>query len=292
MFVEAIEKAARFTRAIHTISRNYGSTTIQKGAATMFFVNSEGWALTCRHVADVIAAAEQLGKKKRDFQKELEAIRGKKNERSLRRNLESQAGYTPAATYEIYNSFHNCVDKMTGFEVRVHPTLDMALIHFDGFSRLLCDEFPTFTPDDGPLPGATLCRLGFPFAEFSNFAYDPAADTIGWTDEGRPDTPRFPIEGMVTRRLVVDQQPMGFEMSTPGLRGQSGGPVFDTHATVWGMQCATAHLDLDFDVNQEVLRQGKKKKISDSAFLHVGHCIGAGVLKAFMQSQNVSFRQN
>ena len=51
MFVDAIEKAAAFTRAIHMISRNYGSDGIQPHAATLFFVNAEGWALTCAHVA-------------------------------------------------------------------------------------------------------------------------------------------------------------------------------------------------------------------------------------------------
>ncbi len=78
-------------------------------------------------------------------------------------------------------------------------------------------------------------------------------------------------------------------MSTPGLRGQSGGPAFDPDTKVWGVQYGTNHLDLDFDVDQEVYRSGIKKKVKDSAFLHVGHCVHVDILKAFMTQHGVKF---
>ena len=56
MFVEAIELAAAFTRPIHSIIRNYKSDVVQRSAATLFFVNKYGHALTCAHVADLLAA--------------------------------------------------------------------------------------------------------------------------------------------------------------------------------------------------------------------------------------------
>lgn len=98
---------------------------------------------------------------------------------------------------------------------------------------------------------------------------------------------------MITRRLLdSEEQVYGFEMSTPGLRGQSGGPAFDTEGKVWGMQFATKHLDLNFDVDQEVLRKGIEKRVTDSAFLHVGRCINIDVLKAFMKENNVQFTED
>jgi len=51
MFVSAIEPAAEFTRPVHIILRYFGTTEVQPAAATLFFANSEDWALTCRHVA-------------------------------------------------------------------------------------------------------------------------------------------------------------------------------------------------------------------------------------------------
>jgi hypothetical protein len=189
--------------------------------------------------------------------------------------------------------FVNCVEGELAAELKVHPKLDVALIKFNNFTKLLCESFPKFATNGTNLKsGEYLCRLGYPFAEFSNFAYDNASDRIHWTNVGRLDTPWFPIEGMVTRQLADDAgQIVGFEMSTPGLRGQSGGPAFDSEGRIWGMQAATAHLDLDFDVNQEVIRNGMKKRVSDSAFLHVGHCIHVDALKSFMRQQNVQFQE-
>lgn len=54
MFVKAIEEVGKFTRPIHTISRNYNEKTVNPGAATLFFVNENGCAVTCRHVIELI----------------------------------------------------------------------------------------------------------------------------------------------------------------------------------------------------------------------------------------------
>jgi hypothetical protein len=42
------------------------------------------------------------------------------------------------------------------------------------------------------------------------------------------------------------------EMSSPGLRGQSGGPRFDVNGMVWGLQSRTQHLALGFSPQVEV----------------------------------------
>jgi hypothetical protein len=57
------------------------------------------------------------------------------------------------------------------------------------------------------------------------------------------------------------------------------------------MQTATAHLDLDFDVDMEVVRDGHQTLIHDHAILHVGHCIHVDVLKQFMREHGVGFAE-
>lgn len=113
-----------------------------------------------------------------------------------------------------------------------------------------------------------------------------------WTNIGRQNTPQFPLEGMVTRHLSGPGGVIGFEMSTPGLRGQSGGPAFDAEGRVWGIQAATAHLDLNFDVDMQVVRQGVKKPVKESAILHVGHCMHVDVLKDFVRSHKVTSKKD
>lgn len=291
MFVEAIENAAKYTRPIHTISRNHGSKIVQPGAATLFIVNEDGWALTCKHVAIQIATADKVGKARESYKKELASLSGAKKKQ--KRDLLKKYGFSSKAPYDMLNRFVNCVEGRLGLEVRMHETLDIALIHFQGHTELLCDTFPSFASEPGDLKqGMFLCRLGFPFAEFSNFEYDDASDAIRWTTTGRADTPRFPIEGMVTRHVSdMSGQVVGFELSTPGLRGQSGCPVFGADGIVWGMQSATAHMDLNFDIDQHVLRSGQETHVRDHAFLHVGRCMHVACLKEFMDANGVEYNQ-
>ena len=292
MFVAAIERAAEFTRPIHTILRFFRSTEVHPSAASLFFVNADGWALTCRHVAQHVVAADQLQQRYQAFKAERDALAGKKR-RQLERDLERKHGFGKGQVVEVKNVFVNCVDGPLNCAITPHPTLDIALLKFSGFTTLGCTTFPVFGRNGGDVKqGKFLCRLGFPFPEFTNFAYDAATDTIDWNQQGKQQTPRFPIEGMVTRHLADPTGAVvGFELSTPGLRGQSGGPAFDTEGRVWGMQSGTNHLDLNFDVDMEVVRDGNKRRVKDSAFLHVGHCVHVDALKAFMRDHAVNFAE-
>jgi len=160
--------------------------------------------------------------------------------------------------------------------------------------NLLVNNFAKFPRDTSSLmPGKFLCRLGYPFPEFTNYEHKSSDDNIHWTNTGQQTSPRFPIEGMVTRKISQNisgnAEIVGFEMSTPGLRGQSGGPVFDENGMVWGVQSQTGHLYLGFDVSQDVRKEGKIKKIKDSAFLHVGYCIHVDKIKEFLRQENIQF---
>ncbi|HXJ87541.1 MAG TPA: serine protease [Candidatus Binatia bacterium] len=289
MFVSAVEQASEFTRPIYIISRLFGSTDVQPGAATLFLVNADGWALTCRHVAQALISGDEVNKKYQTFKVERDAL-GKLRSRRTLKDLEQKHGFNRTQVAEI-KFMVGCAEGFTTFDWHLHPNVDVALLQFKGFTNLGCTTFPTFAKNGSDLKqGKFLCRLGFPFPEFTNFSYDAATEAINFSSEGRRETPRFPIEGMVTRYIgAQDAAIVGFELSTPGLKGQSGGPTFDTDGRIWGMQSSTNHLDLDFDVDLEVFRQGKKKRVQDSAFLHVGHCVHVEVLKTFMREKGVAF---
>ncbi len=241
-------------------------------------------------LAQQLVGAEQVMARYASFREELAAVPRGGSAAQHRMELERKFGYSPQTTVEIRQAFVNCVLGRLNLDVLLHPSIDMALLHsrFRRAGVRLVPDLPQVAT--GLKQGKFLCRLGFPFPEFTNFAYDKGRDAIEWTGTGRQDTPQFPLEGMLTRYLADESgKVVGFEMSTPGLRGQSGGPVFDAQGRVWGMQAATNHLDLDFDVNQEVWRSGQTKKVNDSAFLHVGHCIHVDAMKAFMRAHGVGF---
>ena len=294
MFVKAIETAAKFTRPIHTISKAYRSNDITPGAATLFFVNDKGYAITCRHVVDLLNQSEGISKNYTAFKTERDKLpRNGKFKRNLN-ELKKRFKIEDKTTVQLKNTFVNCVDKMSGFTWHLHPNYDLAIFKFNDFNKLHCQEFATFKKDSNEIQqGKFLCRLGFPFPEFTNFKYDDQKDEIEWTKEGIHDSPRFPIEGMVTRFLGDGKGgKFGIELSTPGLRGQSGGPLFDSSGLVCGMQSSTRHLHLGFDIeNIEILSKGQKKKVSDYSFIHLGQCIHVDVIKEFLKQHNVDFNE-
>ena len=291
MFSESIEKVSSFTRPIHTIMRTYGGKQIIPGAATLFFVNEEGYAITCKHVIELLAASENLTKNYHLFKGERDRLpRDGKFKQNLK-GLEIKYKFNPETQIQVKNSFIDCVSPMSGFTSHVHPKFDLAILKFNDFKELHYKDYAVFKKDAAQIKqGEFLCRLGYPFPEFSNFVYNESNDDIEWSNSPVNSPPRFPIEGMLTRFLAEDNQIYGIEMSTPGLKGQSGGPLFNKDGIVYGMQFSTKHLHLGFDiVDKEILLDNKIKKVSDYSFIHLGQCIHVNTIKEFLSLHKVKY---
>jgi len=292
MFISAIEKVGQFTRPVHTVMRTYGGKQVIPGAATLFFVNEQGYAITCKHVAEMLGASDRVNIQYNEFKKERELIATNGKYKPALKGLELKYKYNPESTIQLKNNFVDCVDVMSGFTLHLHPTLDLAIIKFNDYGKLHYMDCAKFLQDGNSIKqGKFLCRLGFPFPEFTNFTYNSAKDDIEWTSTGVNISPRFPIEGMVTRFLADQQEGLfGIEMSTPGLRGQSGGPLFDEKGIIYGMQFSTKHLHLGFDlVDKEIMINNSVKKISDYSFIHLGQCIHVNAIKDFLKKHDVNF---
>ena len=293
MFVNAIKEVTKFTRPMQSIVRHYGNNEIVPGLSTLFFVNDQGAAVTCKHVAQLIINSEAANKKYRGFKQEAVQL---KNDLTRQQNLialEKKYGYRLETIVQVKNNFMGCVDKYSHLTVHLHKTLDLAILKFEGFEKTLYTSHATFLKDPSKIePGKTLCRLGYPFPEFKNFNHVSETDDIVFDNSKQAVVPFFPIEGMITRNIAENNALTGIEMSTPGLRGQSGGPLFDKNGVVYGMQQSTKHLHLGFDLEEKtILVNGRRKKVSDYAFLHLGQCIRADVITAFLKEHKVVYHE-
>jgi hypothetical protein len=293
MFENAIEEVSRFTRPMHTIIRSYGGI-ISPGSATFFFVNDEGVAITCKHVAQAILNADNINKNYQHFKQDLEKLPKDGKYKASLKGLEIKYHYNPEASVQMKHNFMNSFDSINEIVCHIHPTLDLAILVFKGFNAIHYASHAKFLGKSRHIrQGNMLCRLGFPFPEFSNFQHNATTDDIEWTTGGIQNSPIFPIDGIVTR-FVADQGVgvTGIEMSTPGLRGQSGGPLFDKEGRIYGMQFATRHLHLGFDMkDHEIVMDGKKANIANHPFLHVGICVHLDPIKDFLRQHNINFTE-
>ena len=295
MFVKAIEEVGKYTRPIQMISRNYLETLVRPGAATLFFINENGCAITCKHVIDLIGNREAINQHYENFRKEKAAIgKNKYNQRlkELEGRYNFQSNKDKPIIMQVKDNFVGCTSEPSiRYRWINHPKYDMSIIVFEDFKNPLYDSYARFVKDSTTLQqGKFLCRLGFPFPEFTNFKYNKDTDDIEWTNTGHLETPRFPIEGMLTRHLVDEGKTVGIELSTPGLRGQSGGPLFNEDGLVCGMQSSTNHLHLGFDMkNLDYKINGVTLKINNQPFLHVGHCIHVDIIKDFLKTNGIKY---
>ena len=98
----------------------------------------------------------------------------------------------------------------------------------------------------------------------------------------------FPMDGIFTRLINVKDSVSGnvtkyLETSTPGLRGQSGGPIFDICGNIWALQSYTSHLSLGFNPS---INKGNKN-IEEFQFLNVGCGTHVEEIISFLRENNV-----
>ncbi len=295
MFVDAIEKVSRFTRPIMFITRYYGSEAIYPALGTLFFVNGKGAAVTCKHVASMILNADRINANYTGFKKERSEVVATSSAAAKKalKDLEKKYSLKPGAPANCKVKFLDVPSPFGKITVHMHPTYDLAIVIFENIEKLNYDPSEIYLLADGSKAkqGRSLCRLGYPFPEFKNYEYNVTVDDIDWT-QGKMSVPRFPIDGIITRHIANDKgEIFGIEMSTPGLRGQSGGPLFDTDGVIYGMQFATHHLHLGFDmVNMPMTINGREKVINNQPFLHVGQCLHINVIKEFLDSKGIEYK--
>lgn len=81
---------------------------------------------------------------------------------------------------------------------------------------------------------------------------------------------------------------MNIETSTPGLPGQSGGPMFDADGNIWALQAVTTHTPLGF--NPELV-DGQGKKHVEHQFINLGTGPSSATIIGLLSARGIKFHQ-
>ena len=135
---------------------------------------------------------------------------------------------------------------------------------------------------------ASSSTTGYPFPQVEA-EWDAAADTFRFLPGA--ELPRFPIEGIFTRNINAGDAPEGFpvaflETSSPGLKGQSGGPIVDVHGVVWAIQVKTVSYPLGF--SPVVNTPDGKAVAQEHQFLNAGIGSHPVTLEAIFAKHNIA----
>ena len=167
-------------------------------------------------------------------------------------------------------------------------SLDIGVGRFEPFDKTWVGSYPAIKDPASELAaGTSLCTLGYPFDTLSA-TYDEKENAFRFDPRG--NLAMFPIEGIMTREILgTDQngvaQRLFIERSSPGLKGQSGGPVLDRNGTVWGIQSRTSHLSLGFD--PPVPGPNKHQKVHQ--FLNAGLAVHPEQIVALLDHTGVAY---
>ena len=285
MYKKSIKENSNFLIPFVEGIKYYGSDEIEHALGTMIILNENGDVLTCEHIAMEFIANDKLRQIYPDLVKKIKAC---KNDKELKK-LESEYRLTKDTPVLTNINLPFMPSEGIDIEIKLHKYLDLAIVKFKG-ANLKCDNYPVFSKSV-PAQGQSVCKLGFAFPEYSYFEYSKEKENIVMKKDIVSSFPLFPMDGIVTRHVVDEKGRVSmFETSTPGLRGQSGGPVFSPEGVNYGIQSMTKHLDLNFDVDKTVKRGITDKKVTYTPFLSLGVCVSSNEIIKFLDDNNIKYK--
>ena len=280
VFREACTIARNFTLPVVTSIRTVDGRCAS-GSASFVVINDEGWIVTAAHVIKQFADLSNAEQKTRALETQAASNprMNRRDRRAARSKGPSKDDIDAWAPWWGRDGF-----QLDMSSVRIVEVADVAVGKLTGFDASAVGAYPVFKdPARDFEPGTSLCRYGFPFIELPT-SYDPARKHFALAGD---QIPIFPNEGIFCRirELIVvnsNGKPLPappfplrmFETSSPGIKGQSGGPIFDSRGSIWGIQSATTSYKLDFSTTVE-------------QFYHVGLGVHVMTILGLMNEMNV-----
>lgn len=295
MFAKAYSIATQFTHPIVISSQKFNGDC-NAGIGSFVIINDEGWFVTTFHIIAQLQALRDSYDKYNNSVQERAQIQNDpalKNHERIRRLNSSKIAPDLITNFSTWLGAPN----LTIGPVYSIPQVDLAVGRLLNFDRSQVKIYPKFKDPAKPMEiGTSLCKLGFPFHTIKP-TFDPAT---GFNlPDGALPIPFFPLEGIYTRTVFVEAAGsalnlgpnplplMYIETSSPGLPGQSGGPTFDIHGTIWAIQSQTQHLKLGFGINENA--PTKELEHLKNQYLNVGWGIHSQTITEFLKRNGIVF---
>ncbi|MCL1811809.1 MAG: serine protease [Methanomassiliicoccaceae archaeon] len=283
MFADACEKAAKFTRPLIISTRQLDGKVLATCGA-FIVINKEGWIMTAGHMFDSFVK----------FQGDQNKIKEVSDLNTSRRSDPGSPSnmIREDPTWLTNHSFWWAWDGVRLVEAYVNRQIDICIGRLEPFDPMWIKEYPVFRDPETLRSGTSVCRLGFPFAHVES-EFDEASKAFR-IKKGVLPLPLFPNDGIHTRNVAKGKSKEGnhdmlyVETSSPGLRGQSGGPIFDKEGKVYAMQVQTAHMPLGFQPTAEF----EGKRMIENQFINVGIGVHMKTIISLLKERNIRFQQD
>ncbi|MEN8225538.1 MAG: serine protease [Bacteroidota bacterium] len=275
MFSTAYEIASAYTQPV-LVSHRFFNGEIESGLGSFIIINDEGWIITAAHIIEPMNTFQQHSKEMHEYKQQISAI-------DQDPTLNQTAKFKKKKRLQVNQKWLTAFSHWWGkdshriMQFKVFKENDIAIGKIENYDPGFCKSYPVFRDPLKLKVGTSVCKLGFPFFNVKA-TFDEQKHAFQF-DRSIFPIPRFPIDGIVTRMVVpakTKEQNQNLnvkfiETSTPGLRGQSGGPIFDVEGRVLGVQSHTRHLPLGF--SPKIKKGGKE--VEENQFINIG--IGAHV---------------
>ncbi len=287
MFAEAYKIASRFTQPV-IISTRYFDKSVDCGCGAFVVINDEGWVVTAAHLWASHFTYQQHVKELRDYNARTSEI---KQDPSLssRQKRDRLDKLQTNPKWITNHSFWWGRDGVQLKDLDPLPEADLVIGRLEPFDPKKIKAYPIFKKPELLDAGTSLCKLGYPFHKIEA-SFDEKTGSFKLAPNALP-LPRFPLEGIYTRNVRAGKSKDGkyevefLETSSPGLRGQSGGPIFDVNGVVWAIQSRTMHFPLGFSPKIT----GDGREIEEHQFLNVGWGVHPRLLVSFLRDKGIKF---
>lgn len=287
MFVDAYKLASNFTKPVIVSTLSFDGS-VECGCGAFVLVNEEGWIVTVEHIIHSFLLYRQHSSELSEYNKKVLDIQNNNSyDAKHRRKKINNIKLNPK--WITNHSFWWNKDGVVLEDVKSLPEGDLLIGRLNPFEPETNAIYPIFKNKTDDVRGKSLCKLGFPFHNI-DASYNQDNDAFELAPNALP-LPFFPIDGIYTRSVLTGKSKDGkyeckyLETSSPGLKGQSGGPIFDEKGTIWAIQSRTQNYALGFSPTIE--RNGKK--VEENQFLNVGLGVHHDLILDYFRDNNIKF---